>query len=221
MSLRHALLAVLTAEPMTGYDLVKYFDGTVAFVWNAPHSQIYPELRRMEEAGLLKATEVARGGRATKRVYEISDAGTAELRRWADDVRPLPPERDVARLRAAFFEWGTSYEVARRQLQEHLNHHTESLRQRQQIIEDIDAVRVPLLRRRLERRPEAEHAAILAFKRFAFEGEVARAKSEIAWAKQGLALIDELEASGASLASTDIGRPRRSRRGQRRPARSS
>ena len=55
MSLRHALLALLSAHPMTGYDVAKRFDGSVGFMWQAPHSQIYPELRRMEDAGLVKA----------------------------------------------------------------------------------------------------------------------------------------------------------------------
>ena len=50
MSLRHALLALLDATPMTGYTLAKHFDQSAAFVWHAPHSQIYPELRRMAAA---------------------------------------------------------------------------------------------------------------------------------------------------------------------------
>ena len=48
MSLRYALLAVLTAQPMTGYDLARTFHASVGHVWNAPNSQIYPELHRME-----------------------------------------------------------------------------------------------------------------------------------------------------------------------------
>ncbi|WP_279581330.1 PadR family transcriptional regulator [Fodinicola feengrottensis] len=51
MSLRHALLALLEAEPMSGYSLAKFFDQSVAYVWHAPHSQIYPELRRMSRPG--------------------------------------------------------------------------------------------------------------------------------------------------------------------------
>ena len=54
MSLRHALLGVLKDRPLTGYDLVRYFQGTLGFLWSAPQSQIYPELRRMEAAGLSK-----------------------------------------------------------------------------------------------------------------------------------------------------------------------
>jgi DNA-binding PadR family transcriptional regulator len=199
MSLRHALLAVLSAEPMTGYDLVKYFDGTVAFVWNAPHSQVYPELRRMEEAGLVCATTVPRGERATKREYELTEAGERELHRWVSELHPPAPERNVDRLKAAHFEWGT-YESIRRQLREHLNHWSGQRRQWRQLVESIESSEVPLLRRRLERLPEEQHEAVVAFRAFAFGGQIARADAEIAWAKRGLALVEQLEASGASIA---------------------
>ena len=79
MSLRHALLGVLKDRPLTGYDLIRHFQGTLGFLWSAPQSQIYPELPRME-------------------------AGMAELRRWASDFMPLPAHRDPVHLKAAFFD---------------------------------------------------------------------------------------------------------------------
>lgn len=200
MSLRHALLAILTAEPMTGYDLVKYFDGTVAFVWSAPHSQIYPQLRRMEEEGLIEADVVPRGRRAEKRVYRISDDGVAELRRWARETEAIGPERNISRLRAAFMEWAGP-EAARLQLTEHLRHYESWLARWRQLIEEIDSDRVPLLQRRLENLSDAERREVVAFKRFAFEGEIARAETEIAWAKRGLELLSALHPESEESAS--------------------
>lgn len=198
MSLRHSLMAILTAEDMTGYDLVKYYDGTVAHLWSAPHSQIYPELRKMEADGLVAATEVARGQKATKRVYSITEQGFDELRRWALAPHTPPPERDLAHLKAAYIEWG-SYETARRQLQNHLNRWTELLNQWQMVVSDVDRGGVPLLMKRLQTRPPEEHEAIIAFKRFAFKGTIYRAEAEIRWATEGLALVDRLEAAGVPL----------------------
>ena len=40
MSLRHALLALLDASPMTGYELTKIFDQSASRVWHATHPQI-------------------------------------------------------------------------------------------------------------------------------------------------------------------------------------
>ncbi len=223
MSLRHALLAVLTAEPMTGYDLIKYFDGSVAFVWSAPHSQIYPELRRMLDDGLLDAEELPRGERATKTRYSINDAGLRELRRWAQDQQPLAAERDPHRLRAAYFEWG-SYAAARAQLVRHRDHYRTYLRQWEAMVEGIEQRRVPLLQRRLEHTPAEEHEAVTQFKVFAFRGEVARAKAELRWAEEGLALLDRLEGAGTPLTGerldgTPPSRVTRRRRGPRRAAR--
>ncbi|MEU8797667.1 PadR family transcriptional regulator [Spirillospora sp. NPDC048819] len=198
MSLRHALLATLTAQPMTGYELVKYFDGSVAYVWSAPHSQIYPELRRMERDGLVAVQVVPRGERAEKRVYSINEAGTAELQRWERELTPYQSERDPYRLKAAHFEQAT-YESARHQMREHLHHFTRALQGWERMLDDLDARRVSLLRRRLEQRPEEEHEAIVAFRRFAFRGEVLKARAEIEWAKEGLALLDELEGKGVPL----------------------
>jgi len=53
--LRHALLALLEARPMTGYELAKQFDVSAAYVWHAHHPQIYTELRRLEAARLVEA----------------------------------------------------------------------------------------------------------------------------------------------------------------------
>jgi PadR family transcriptional regulator AphA len=184
---------------MTGYDLVKYFDGSIAFLWQAPHSQIYPELRRMEKDELIRAEEVKRGERATKRVYRICEKGTAELRAWADTILPPPPERDVYRLKAACFEWA-SYDTARRQLTEYRNHYRNLKVHWQQDFADIEALRLPLLRSRLASRTPDEAEAIVAFKLFAYRGLLGRAKAEIAWADEGLDLIDRLESTGAPLA---------------------
>src|SRR5439155_1423950 len=103
MSLRHALLALLAATPMTGYALAKHFEQSAAFLWHAPHSQIYPELRRMEAEGLLAGHEQPRGTRGTKRSYALTEAGIAGRARaeaqWARDGLAL-----VDRLEAAATE---------------------------------------------------------------------------------------------------------------------
>ena len=60
MSLQHAILGVLEARPMTGYELVQFFDSSMAWVWSAPQSQIYPRLRAMERDGLILPVVEAR-----------------------------------------------------------------------------------------------------------------------------------------------------------------
>lgn len=198
MSLRHAILALLTAEPMTGYDMANHFDDAVAFLWSAPHSQIYPELRKMEAEGLITAEEVPRGKRAIKRLYSLTDEGRSELTAWLEEDEPYAPERDVHRLKSAYFEL-TELENARRHLEAHLAHYRRRLDRWQEVLDSIHERRHPLLRLRLSQWPEEDHDAIVSYKALAFEGEVARARMEIDWAKRGLDVVERLTASSASV----------------------
>lgn len=80
MSLRHALLGLLANAPQNGYDLTKRFEETLSgHAWNAGHSQIYPELKRMTADGLIEVVD--EGSRGSK-VYGVTEAGREELRRW-------------------------------------------------------------------------------------------------------------------------------------------
>ena len=52
MALGHAILASLNGGAKTGYELAKQF-GADGFYWRATHQQIYRELARLEEGGLV------------------------------------------------------------------------------------------------------------------------------------------------------------------------
>lgn len=192
MSLRYALLAVLTVEPMTGYDLSKQFQHTVSHVWNAPDSQIYPELKRMEAEGLLTGTDVPWGPRGTKREYTISPAGIAAFREWMNEPVTYFLDRDPAHLKAAYLEWSDP-EGARRILRAHRDHFTERLEDWTMKLLEINTKTNTLIQKRMEIFPVEQHEKIIAYKRFTYEGLIARAEAEILWANRGLALVDQLE----------------------------
>ncbi|HTD76372.1 MAG TPA: PadR family transcriptional regulator [Chloroflexota bacterium] len=195
--MRHALLGVLKDRPLTGYDLVRHFQGTVGFLWSAPQSQIYPELRRMEAAGLVTARVAPRGLRAQKRIYSVTDEGMSELRRWAGAFMPLPAHRDPVHLKAAFFDLAPLDSV-REQLRAHIAQFQWRLDQWQAREEAIRERRAELLEVWLARQSAEEHESIILLKRHALEGLIAGARAEIAWARQGLALCDDIEARRAS-----------------------
>lgn len=89
MSLRHALLGLLVRAPASGYDLTKTFEHSLGrFAWQARHSQIYPELKRLTSEG--KVTVVASGARGRK-TYLTTPAGRAEFHEWM----MKPPEGGV------------------------------------------------------------------------------------------------------------------------------
>src|SRR4051812_6394639 len=96
MSLRHAMLGLLAVEPATGYDLTGKFDKSLGNAWHASHSQIYPELARLEEEGMIEV--VAEGARRSK-TYGLTTAGQAELRRWLVEAEPSRHQRNESALR--------------------------------------------------------------------------------------------------------------------------
>ena len=96
MSLRHGLLDLLAGEPMSGYDLARYFSASMGNVWPAQHSQIYPELAKLVADGLI--TQTGEGPRGRK-VYETTPAGIDELRSWLRESEPDYSFRNEALLR--------------------------------------------------------------------------------------------------------------------------
>ena len=80
------MLGLLVAKPSTGYELTQRFDTSLAHAWHASHSQIYPELARLDEEGL---AEVVEEGSRGSRTWAATAAGREEIRRWLVD--PDPP----------------------------------------------------------------------------------------------------------------------------------
>jgi DNA-binding PadR family transcriptional regulator len=96
MSLRHAVLGLLQRRPSTGYELTQTFDRSLRTSWHARHSQIYPELAKLEAAGLVEV--VAHGARRSK-TYGITPTGRTELRRWLVETEPDRSQRSESGLR--------------------------------------------------------------------------------------------------------------------------
>lgn len=100
MSLRHALLGLLGQGPASGYDLLKTFEISLANVWPATQSQVYTELSRLADAGLVEVN--AEGPRGRKE-YAVTEAGLAELRHWLTETDPAPLAKRSEMLLRVFF----------------------------------------------------------------------------------------------------------------------
>ena len=121
--LGHALLGLLSAGEMTGYELTRTFDVSLANVWSASHSQIYPELAKLEGAGLIRHTES--GPRGSKR-YAATDAGRDAVRRWLTDPPEAAALRSEASLRV-FFLWMLPPDAAAAYLRRQAESHRQKL----------------------------------------------------------------------------------------------
>ena len=77
----YVILGMLRDEPRCGYEIKAAVDNSTRFFWAASYGQIYPELRKLSEAGLIKGRSDARGDR--KRVeFRLTAAGREQLRSW-------------------------------------------------------------------------------------------------------------------------------------------
>ena len=84
MSLPHAILGLLTYQPMTGYDLKRHFDHSINYFWSAQQSQIYRELAALESKGYVSSHIEPQEGRPDRKVYSISTAGEQEIQEWLE-----------------------------------------------------------------------------------------------------------------------------------------
>ena len=86
--LRLYLLKLLDDGPKHGYELIRLLEERFLGLYAPSAGTIYPRLQRLEAEGLV--THTAAGGR---KVYEITEAGRAELRQRADELSTL--EADI------------------------------------------------------------------------------------------------------------------------------
>lgn len=77
----YVILGLVSGEPRSGYEVKAVVDKTTRFFWAASYGQIYPELKRLAEAGLVVGTDAPTGGRR-RTVYEITADGEEELKEW-------------------------------------------------------------------------------------------------------------------------------------------
>lgn len=96
------ILGMLSLGKSTGYEIKQFVDKSTRHFWAASYGQIYPELKRLEEQGLVCARSEPTGARS-RTVYELTDAGQAALRGWlGSDVEPIYEVRDEAMLKLFF-----------------------------------------------------------------------------------------------------------------------
>lgn len=124
-TLKYAILGLINREPMSGYDITREFNSNdLANFWYAKHSQVYPELARLMEEGLVTCEIVIQGEKLEKKVYSITETGKQQLQEWLMRDEPLEATpKDVFRLRMYFSDFMTPEQLKNHlsnQLQKHI-----------------------------------------------------------------------------------------------------
>jgi PadR family transcriptional regulator AphA len=99
----YVILGMVSREPRSGYEIKAAVDNSTRFFWAASYGQIYPELKRLSEAGLVKGVDASRGDRK-RNVYAITSDGEAELVEWLRRPPETAEMREEGLLKLFFSE---------------------------------------------------------------------------------------------------------------------
>jgi DNA-binding PadR family transcriptional regulator len=93
MSVRYAVLGLISQKPRHGYETRVAFESLVGGDenWEVKPAQVYTTLDRLEEAGLVERySDLGEGEEPSRRVYQITHRGEEALQEWFSS--PVPPE---------------------------------------------------------------------------------------------------------------------------------
>ncbi len=107
MSINHAILGMLSHQPMTGYDLKKIMQDSPFMYWSGNNNQIYKALLELNAEGFVTSETQHQDGSPSKKIYTITEDGLAELRLWTLTA-PEAPEIKKAFLVQLAWTWQLS-----------------------------------------------------------------------------------------------------------------
>ncbi len=84
----YVILGMLRTRSHSGYEIKSIVDHSTRFFWAASYGQIYPELKRLEDAGLVEGEAEPQGGRR-RRLYSLTAEGRRALEEWLTSGAPL------------------------------------------------------------------------------------------------------------------------------------
>lgn len=100
-SLGYALMCLLARRDRSGYELSLFTSPPRNYLlWSARHSQIYTELAKLADAGLVAFSHVAQESRPDKKVYRLTEKGRQNLRDWILQPPKTAPFRQELNLKS-------------------------------------------------------------------------------------------------------------------------
>jgi DNA-binding PadR family transcriptional regulator len=108
MSVRHAMLALLSEGPKYGLQLREEFEARTGEVWPLNVGQVYHTLQRLERDGLVESDEA--GDEGPRKGFGITADGERELARWLrtpPDLSSPPRDELVMKVLVALYVPGT------------------------------------------------------------------------------------------------------------------
>jgi DNA-binding PadR family transcriptional regulator len=95
------ILGMLAGRPRSGYEIKQLVDNSARFFWAASYGQIYPELKKLEKAGLITGGDSSTGARQ-RTTFELTAEGRRAAREWIDRPPEVLEMRDEGLLKLFF-----------------------------------------------------------------------------------------------------------------------
>lgn len=142
-AIRYALLSLLAREPLSGYDIKQQMNNRLGPFWKAGSNQVYPELAKMEEEGLIRLQGVEQlTYRPARKVYEITESGRQAIIEWTMEPGEVEQIRDNFLLKA-YNSWLVAPEKMHEQLAWIKKQHEERLAAYLEKIAELETMRTP------------------------------------------------------------------------------
>jgi len=109
MALKYSILGLLHYRDMHGYQIKKHIERHFGYMWSINYGQIYPNLKKLKEEGLVTMIEEENQGEKgpSRKMYSITEKGRNAFMRW---LERLPENkmllRDPFLMRFVFFGFG-------------------------------------------------------------------------------------------------------------------
>lgn len=166
-TLKYAILGLLNRRSMTGYEIAKDFNYELAEFWYANHSQIYPELKKLHDEGLVTFDVEISGDILEAKRYSITEQGQKALIQWLHkDEKIQKTPKNIFRLRMYFsneLDLQTRINLLENQRMQHIK-------------------RLNTLKKTSEQYPEVPHHKSDRFGDFiVLKGAIMRQENVIAW----------------------------------------
>ncbi len=135
--IKYAILGLLQYKDMHGYRIKEHIEGNFGHMWSVNYGQIYPNLKKLSDEGLIRMTRVVQNGEKgpPRKLYSITEEGRREFRNW---LHKSPEKsmllRDPFLMRFVFFGFGDP-ERSLELIDEQLAHYRKALKRREKNLE--------------------------------------------------------------------------------------
>jgi DNA-binding PadR family transcriptional regulator len=123
---KYLILGLLTDGDLSGYEIKRIVDIRFSFFWNESYGQLYPQLKELQEKGLITSKADSENSSRGKILYSITDDGRSVLQKWLLE----PAEKETVRfeiLLKMYFSNQMNTEVISQQIAEFAQYHQKQL----------------------------------------------------------------------------------------------